>query len=255
MPLVALEDGLPWTWESFGEYLDGLDGARRRERRLHGRSLRAAPLRARRRLRARVDARRSSRRSARCSTARWPRAGSGCRPSRSSTHVDGDGEPVPSRWASRGRGATRCARSSAQLRRHVARAHHAGLPRPLRRRRGGAAGADEPASRTARSTGTCSASRPTSPTRSSTSCARRARARDRWSRRGADHAGLRRQQHELPHVLRAVAAARLARRRSRSTCRERIRRLQDPEVRASLPRVRPASPLGMLARLRPLRDR
>ena len=26
MPLAALEDGVPWTWNSFGEYLDALDG-------------------------------------------------------------------------------------------------------------------------------------------------------------------------------------------------------------------------------------
>jgi N-acyl-D-aspartate/D-glutamate deacylase len=26
MPLAALEDGVPWTWSSFGEYLDALDG-------------------------------------------------------------------------------------------------------------------------------------------------------------------------------------------------------------------------------------
>src|SRR5262249_14627049 len=26
MPLGALEQGVPWTWESFGEYLDALDG-------------------------------------------------------------------------------------------------------------------------------------------------------------------------------------------------------------------------------------
>src|SRR6476469_8019682 len=26
MPLAALEDGLPWSWESFGEFLDALDG-------------------------------------------------------------------------------------------------------------------------------------------------------------------------------------------------------------------------------------
>jgi N-acyl-D-aspartate/D-glutamate deacylase len=26
MPLAALAEGVPWTWESFGEYLDGLDG-------------------------------------------------------------------------------------------------------------------------------------------------------------------------------------------------------------------------------------
>src|SRR5687768_6311257 len=26
MPLEALEQGVPWTWESFGEYLDALEG-------------------------------------------------------------------------------------------------------------------------------------------------------------------------------------------------------------------------------------
>ena len=26
MPLTALEQGVPWTWESFGEYLDALEG-------------------------------------------------------------------------------------------------------------------------------------------------------------------------------------------------------------------------------------
>ena len=45
MPLAALEQGVPWTWESFGEFLDALDGNIARERRLHGRPLRAAPLR------------------------------------------------------------------------------------------------------------------------------------------------------------------------------------------------------------------
>src|SRR5262245_13828238 len=27
MPLVALEQGLPWKWETFGEYLEGLGGS------------------------------------------------------------------------------------------------------------------------------------------------------------------------------------------------------------------------------------
>ena len=26
MPLAALEQGVPWTWDSFGEYLDALEG-------------------------------------------------------------------------------------------------------------------------------------------------------------------------------------------------------------------------------------
>ena len=51
MPLAALEAGLPWDWGSFGEYLARLDGQHRRERRLPGRALRAAPQRDGRRLR------------------------------------------------------------------------------------------------------------------------------------------------------------------------------------------------------------
>ena len=45
----ALEQGVPWTWDSFGEYLAALDGQPRRERRVHARAHGAAPLRARRR--------------------------------------------------------------------------------------------------------------------------------------------------------------------------------------------------------------
>ena len=43
MPLAALENGVPWNWSSFAEYLDALDGRSGRQRRVPGRALRAAP--------------------------------------------------------------------------------------------------------------------------------------------------------------------------------------------------------------------
>ena len=43
MPLAALENGVPWNWSSFAEYLDALDGRLGRQRRLPGGPLRAAP--------------------------------------------------------------------------------------------------------------------------------------------------------------------------------------------------------------------
>ena len=46
MPLQALEDGLPWTWESFGEYLEGLDGRVGVNAGFQRRTLRSPPLRA-----------------------------------------------------------------------------------------------------------------------------------------------------------------------------------------------------------------
>ena len=39
------QQGVPWDWHDDGEYLDRLDGTARRQRRLHGRPLRAAPRR------------------------------------------------------------------------------------------------------------------------------------------------------------------------------------------------------------------
>jgi N-acyl-D-aspartate/D-glutamate deacylase len=44
MPLVALEDGLPWDWTSFGEYLGQARGQPGGQRRLSGRALRPAPV-------------------------------------------------------------------------------------------------------------------------------------------------------------------------------------------------------------------
>ena len=44
MPLVALENGVPWNWTSFGEYLEPARGQPRGQRRLPGRPLRPAAL-------------------------------------------------------------------------------------------------------------------------------------------------------------------------------------------------------------------
>ncbi len=44
MPLVALENGLPWDWTSFSDYLEQARGQPRGQRRFPGRALRPAPL-------------------------------------------------------------------------------------------------------------------------------------------------------------------------------------------------------------------
>ena len=43
MPLAALENGVPWNWSSFAEYLGALDGRLGVQRRVPGGALRAAP--------------------------------------------------------------------------------------------------------------------------------------------------------------------------------------------------------------------
>ncbi|HZA77282.1 MAG TPA: amidohydrolase family protein [Acidimicrobiales bacterium] len=99
MPLVALEQGLPWKWETFGEYLEGLDGSL---------AVNAGFMVGHCALRRYVlgeDFGRVStpeelgqiRQLLRESLAA---GGLGLSTTRSTTHVDGDGEPVPSRHAS-----------------------------------------------------------------------------------------------------------------------------------------------------------
>ena len=123
MPLAALENGVPWTWETFGEYLDALDGRARRQRRVPRRPLRAAPLRdGRGRDRRRGAPTSSSRRWSRCCTSRSSAGGLGFSTTLSATHSDGDGKPVASRHATRG-GAARAVRRGRRARGHHPRGH------------------------------------------------------------------------------------------------------------------------------------
>jgi N-acyl-D-aspartate/D-glutamate deacylase len=100
MPLAALAVGVPWKWESFAEYLDGLDGrigvnagflvghcALRRY-------VMGADAIGREATAAEIEQMRS------VLHASLEAGGLGLSTTRSSTHKDGDGQPVASRWAS-----------------------------------------------------------------------------------------------------------------------------------------------------------
>jgi N-acyl-D-aspartate/D-glutamate deacylase len=100
MPLEALEDGIDWSWETFGQYLDGLEGriainagflvghcALRRY-------VLGAEATGRESTPAEVEA------IARLLSQSLAAGGLGLSTTRSSTHNDGDNEPVPSRVAS-----------------------------------------------------------------------------------------------------------------------------------------------------------
>jgi N-acyl-D-aspartate/D-glutamate deacylase len=99
MPLTALELGVPWSWESFGEYLDALDGSI---------AVNAGFMVGHSALRRYVMGEDFSREATREELERIVTlfeqsvddGGLGLSTSRSSTHIDGDGQPVPSRWAS-----------------------------------------------------------------------------------------------------------------------------------------------------------
>jgi len=101
MPLAALEQGVPWSWSTFGEYLDALDGkvgvnvgflvghCALRRKVMGGESVgdEAGPDQIEAMatlLHESIDA-----------------GGLGFSTTLAFTHSDGDGEPVPSRWASR----------------------------------------------------------------------------------------------------------------------------------------------------------
>ena len=194
MPLAALEQGVPWNWETLRRVPRRPRRRARRERRLHGRPLRAAPLRHGRRLRARGHAGGARRDRASCSTSRSRPGGLGFSTTRSYTHIDGDGDPVPSRWASedevlravRGRRPVTTGTSLEVI--------IDGLHRPLQRRRDRAAGADErPGHRPLNwNVLGVDAERPERGRR--TSCAPSVRAaRARRPHRRAHHADLRRQ--------------------------------------------------------------
>jgi N-acyl-D-aspartate/D-glutamate deacylase len=99
MPLAALEDGLPWNWESFDEYLDGLDGSV---------AVNAAFMVGHCALRRYILGEEFGREATTEERAGMAgllhrsleAGGLGLSTTRSSTHIDADGQPVPSRWAS-----------------------------------------------------------------------------------------------------------------------------------------------------------
>ena len=100
MPLAALSEGVPWTWESFGEYLDGLEGRV---------AVNAAFMVGHCALRRYVMGPESIGREATADEVAamvdelhrsLEAGGLGFSTTLSRTHSDGDGEPVASRWAS-----------------------------------------------------------------------------------------------------------------------------------------------------------
>ena len=118
MPLAALEQGVPWNWETFGEYLDRLDGNVGVNAGFLVGPLRAAPLRDGRR-------RRSATRPRPSRSTRWSqvlaRVDRGRRP-RLLDHAVAAPTPTatasrsPSRWATHGRGARAVRARSASTR-------------------------------------------------------------------------------------------------------------------------------------------
>ncbi len=100
MPLAALEAGVPWSWESFGEYLSGLDGRI---------AVNAGFMVGHCALRRYVMGEEAIGREAKPEEVDEMAAvlhqslaagGLGLSTTRSSTHNDGDSQPVASRWAS-----------------------------------------------------------------------------------------------------------------------------------------------------------
>ena len=133
MPLPALETGVPWSWRSFGEYLDAVDNRvglnvgflvghcalRRNVMGADAIGNEATPeqLAAMTRLLEESIA----------------AGGLGFSTTLSFTHSDGDGQPVGSRWASNEEVLALC-RAVSQPRRHDARVRHERLPARLQRR-------------------------------------------------------------------------------------------------------------------------
>ena len=102
MPLDALAEGIPWTFETFPEYLDALDALPLQLNVARAARPHAAPLLrdGRRRDRARGHRRRGGGRCGRSSTRRSTPGAIGFSSSRSISHVGAYGRPVPSRAAS-----------------------------------------------------------------------------------------------------------------------------------------------------------
>ena len=139
MPLAALEQGVDWKWETFGEYLDRLEG---------GIAVNAGFLVGHCAIRRYVmgaDAIGSeatpeqiAEMRAELGTSRSTPAALGFSTTQSSTHTDGDGQPVASPLGD-ARRAARAVRGDRRARGHHARGHRRRLPRPVLRRRDRAA--------------------------------------------------------------------------------------------------------------------
>ncbi len=139
MPLAALETGVDWKWRTFDEYLDAARRPHRRQRRVPGRALRPAPLRAGRRGGdPGVDPRGGRRPGApaqRVAGCRW--AGPVDQPVLDPQRRGQQPGPQPGRL--RG-GAADPVRRRLGARGHDPRGHRRGLPQGIRRRRNRAPG-------------------------------------------------------------------------------------------------------------------
>ena len=143
MPLQALETGVDWKWETFDQYLDGLEGRIGVNAGfLVGHCALRRYVLGEEAVDAGVDPRGGRRPGAPAHrVARRPVAWA-CRPAGRSTHNDGDDNPVPSRAASEEEVLTLCDVVSAAPG-HDARGHRRGLPQGIHRRRDRAPGPDE----------------------------------------------------------------------------------------------------------------
>ena len=128
MPLAALENGVPWNWSTFGEYLDALDG------RLGVNAgflvghcaLRRKVMGADRGEEVATDDEIAAMRALLAES--LEAGGLGFSSSQSRTHSDGDGRPISSRYADRREMLAFCEEVAAP-RGHDARIHHQRVPR------------------------------------------------------------------------------------------------------------------------------
>ncbi len=211
MPLPALENGVPWNWRSFADYLGALDGnvalnvgflvghcaLRRNVMGADSVGNEATP--------EQLDAITNLLHES------LDAGGLGFSTTLSFTHSDGDGQPVASRWASNEEVLALCQRGE-RARGHDARVRDRRLPARLHRRRGRADGGDDarrpPPAQLERAhhrlEGAAALPRPGRGVRE--------RTRHGRHRRRAHDADPRRDEHVVPQLLRAVHDAGLVRR-------------------------------------------
>ncbi len=201
MPLAALENGVDWSWETFAEYLDAVSGGiavnagfmvghcalRRYVMGADAIGNEATP--------EQLDA------MVRVLHESLDAGGLGLSTTLSSTHSDGDGQPVASRHAS-ARGADRPVPGSRRARGDDPRRDRAGLPQHLQRRGDrpprGHVGGCPPTDQLERADGGLAGARTGDPPAGGVEH----RTAGRWAHRGAHHARARPHEHELPQLLR-----------------------------------------------------